>query len=93
MSTAELDNPILNSPYGPPERHFALGPRGLTGEVLAGPEHVEASFPAMTGAAMARARRAGQSQKSQITDHVARTIASWLGVIPDTRQTFSSVGA
>lgn len=47
----------------------------------------------MTGAAMARARLAGQSQKSQITDHVARTIASWLGVIPDTRQTFSSVGA
>jgi hypothetical protein len=64
-----------------------------TGEVLAGPEHIEASFPAMTGAVMARARLAGQSQKSQITDHVARTIASWLGVLPDMRQTFSSVGA
>ncbi len=64
-----------------------------TGEVLAGPELIEASFPAMTGAAMARARLEGQSQRSQITDHVARTIASWLGLIPDNRQTFSSVGA
>lgn len=64
-----------------------------TGEVLAGPEHVEASFPAMTGAAMARARLEGQSQKSQISDHVARTIAGWLGAGPDVRTTFSSVGA
>ncbi|WP_413869700.1 DUF6778 family protein [Albidovulum sp.] len=64
-----------------------------TGEVLAGPEHVEASLPAMTGPEMARARLRGESQKSQITDHVARTIASWLGVIADARQTFTSIGA
>lgn len=25
MSSADLDNPILNSPYEAPERHFALG--------------------------------------------------------------------
>lgn len=64
-----------------------------TGEVLAGPEHIEASFPAMTGPAMARARMAGQTQKSQISAHVARTIASWLGTVSDARQTFSSLGA
>ncbi|MCB2125452.1 MAG: hypothetical protein H6897_11375 [Rhodobacteraceae bacterium] len=82
------------APAGVHDIEFDITARDArTGEVLAGPEHVEASFPAMTGAAMARARLAGQSQKSQITDHVARTIASWLGVIPDTRQTFSSVGA
>lgn len=64
-----------------------------SGEILAGPEHIESSFPAMTGAAMARARLAGQSQKSQISAQVAKTIASWLGLIPDARQTFASIGA
>ncbi|MCA0272503.1 MAG: hypothetical protein LCH69_10620 [Proteobacteria bacterium] len=63
-----------------------------TGEVLFGPEHVEASFPAMTGAQMARARVAGQSQKSQITAHVAQTIRGLLGLGPDARRTFSGIG-
>lgn len=63
-----------------------------SGEVLAGPEYIEASFPAKTGAAMTTARARGETQKSQIADHVARTVASWLGTGPDARQTFSSVG-
>lgn len=63
-----------------------------TGEIIFGPEHVEASFPAMTGATMARARAAGQSQKSQITAHVAQTIRGLLGLGPDARQTFSGIG-
>lgn len=63
-----------------------------TGEVLYGPTHVEASFPAMTGEQMARARVAGQSQKSQITAHVARTIRGLLGLGPDARATFSGIG-
>ncbi len=63
-----------------------------TGQVLAGPEHIEASFPAMTGAAMAAARARGETQKSQITNHVARTIAGWLGIGPDARKTFTSIG-
>jgi len=37
MSPGEsLENPILNSPYDPPERHFELGPDGPTGTILAG---------------------------------------------------------
>lgn len=63
-----------------------------TGAVLFGPEHVEASFPAMTGEQMARARVAGQSQKSQITAHVARTIRGLLGLGPDERKTFNGIG-
>ncbi len=35
-SGSELANPILNSPYAPPERHFELGPNGPTGTVLTG---------------------------------------------------------
>ena len=31
-----LANPILNSPYFPPEQHFELGPKGPTGTVLRG---------------------------------------------------------
>ena len=41
---------------------------------------------------MAQARAAGQSQKSQITAHVAATIAGWLGVGPDPRMTFTRAG-
>ena len=63
-----------------------------TGEVLAGPDYIEASFPAMTGTAMATARVRGETQKSQITGHVARTIAGWLGAGPDARATFASIG-
>lgn len=35
-STAALENPILNSPYDPPEQHFVIGLHGLTGEIRAG---------------------------------------------------------
>lgn len=82
------------APAGVHDIEFDITARDArTGEVLAGPEHIEASFPALTGPAMARARLAGQTQKSQITAHVAQTIASWLGVIPDARQTFAAIGA
>jgi hypothetical protein len=63
-----------------------------TGEALTPPEFIDAAFPAMTGAAMAQARAAGQSQRSQITAHVAATIAGWLGVGPDPRMTFTRAG-
>lgn len=63
-----------------------------TGEALTSPEFIDAAFPAMTGAAMAQARAAGQSQRSQIKAHVAATIAGWLGVGPDPRMTFTRAG-
>ena len=63
-----------------------------TGAALTQPEFIDAAFPAMSGAAMAQARAAGQSQKSQITAHVAATIAGWLGVGPDPRMTFTRAG-
>jgi hypothetical protein len=63
-----------------------------TGQVLVPAVHIEASFPAKTGAEMAMARASGDSQKKQIHRHVAQTIAGWLGAGPDVRATFSSVG-
>lgn len=63
-----------------------------TGEVLAGPETIEAAFPALAGADMRAARARGETQKSQIIDHVRRTIAGWLGAGPDNRARFSRAG-
>ena len=40
-----LSNPILNSPYEAPERHFDLGPNGPTGEVLPGRRPSESFIP------------------------------------------------
>lgn len=63
-----------------------------TGAVLAGPEPIEASLPALSGAEMRAARARGESQKSQISANVARTIAGWLGTGPDPRKDFSRSG-
>ena len=46
MSTAEsLANPILNSPYDPPEAHFELGPSGPTGTIIPGRRPSESFIP------------------------------------------------
>ena len=63
-----------------------------TGKLLFGPEHVEASFPAMAGAQMVAARAAGQSQKSQIEANVARAISGILGLGPDARANYFGIG-
>ncbi len=63
-----------------------------TGAVLKGPDRIEASLPAMSGVSMATARARGQTQKSQITAHVAAVIAGWLGIGPDPRGSFSRLG-
>lgn len=63
-----------------------------TGAVLAGPTLIDAALPALTGAEMIKARVRGESQKSQISAHVAATIAGWLGVGPDQRDSFVRSG-
>jgi type III restriction enzyme len=42
---ASLQEPILNSPYDEPDRHFAIGPHGPTGEVRAGRRASESFIP------------------------------------------------
>lgn len=63
-----------------------------SGTVLKGPVEIDASLPAMSGARMAAARAAGDSQRKQISRHVAATIAGWLGTGPDNRMTFMRAG-
>ncbi len=45
MADADLSNPILNSPFDPPERHFELGERGPTGEIKEGRRRSESFIP------------------------------------------------
>jgi hypothetical protein len=72
---------------------FTLSARDArTGEVLAGPEFVEASLPALSGAEMAEARSKGASQKKFISAHLRRTFAGWLGLGPDARGSFTRLG-
>jgi type III restriction enzyme len=50
MASAEtLANPILNSPYDPPGRHFSLGPHGPTGEIRVGRRPSESFIPIPVG--------------------------------------------
>lgn len=50
MSSADLSNPILNSPYDAPEAHFELGDTGPTGKVLPGRRPSESFIPIPVGA-------------------------------------------
>src|SRR4051812_30957834 len=45
MRESDLDNPILNTPYDPPEQHFELGPDGPTGETIQGRRPSESFIP------------------------------------------------
>lgn len=63
-----------------------------TGEVLVPATAIRAELPALSGDAMRAARRDGQTQKSMISNHVARTVQGWLGIGPDNRGTFSRAG-
>lgn len=53
---------------------------------------IRAETPAWSGERMKAARRKGITQKSMITNHVAATIAGWLGLGPDNRGSFTRQG-
>lgn len=61
-------------------------------EVLVPPVDIDAALPALSGQQMRAARARGETQKSQITYHVAQTIAGWLGTGPDVRGSFTRMG-
>lgn len=63
-----------------------------SGAALTGPVLVEANLPAFVGTTAANAAASGQGQKQRITNHIARVTAGWLGVGPDPRGEFRSLG-
>lgn len=48
MGDDALDNPILNGPYDPPDRHFEMGPNGPTGVVAIGRRPSQSFIPIPT---------------------------------------------
>lgn len=63
-----------------------------TGEVLIPATPIRAELPALSGQEMRDARKKGVTQKSMISNHVAKTVAGWLAIGPDNRGEFSRQG-
>jgi hypothetical protein len=63
-----------------------------SGEVLVPATKIRAETPAFSGERMREARRRGVTQKSMISNHVAATVAGWLGLGPDNRGEFNRQG-
>lgn len=63
-----------------------------TGEIIAGPDLIDAQLEAYVGAFAAAAAIEGRTQKVRITNHLAATTAGWLAAGPDNRGTFETIG-
>ena len=63
-----------------------------TGEPLTDPQLIRADLEAFTGQAAYEAFTRGETQKVRITRHLKDVTAGWLGIGPDPRRGFSSVG-
>ncbi|MEL6572339.1 MAG: DUF6778 family protein [Pseudomonadota bacterium] len=63
-----------------------------TGEAISQPERIRADLPAFTGSSAFAAIEQGQTQKIRITNHIELVTEGWLGIGPDPRQSFGSVG-
>lgn len=96
----DLSNPILSSPYEPPDRHFEIGPQGPTGTVLPGRRPSESFIPIPPSRKKKRGtsqeafdfdvtgeRREQNSLINDIRREVERWRANnWNGVTPYTRK-------
>jgi type III restriction enzyme len=99
MTTADLSNPILNSPYDPPAAYFEIGRKGPTGEVLDGRRPSESFIPAPAS----RKDREGEQQAldfdvtgerrapNTLINDIRREVelwraSNWNGVTPYTRK-------
>ncbi|BCJ28722.1 BPTD_3080 family restriction endonuclease [Actinocatenispora sera] len=98
--TETLDNPILNSPYEPPARHYVIGPNGPTGEILDGRRPSESFIPI---AVAKKGRSAGEQlaidldqpgerrERNDVINAIRRDVDRWRrggdydGVTPITR--------
>ena len=63
-----LDNPILGSPYEPPEAYFEIGPHVPTGNVKTGRRPSETFIPVPTGAKGATVTSGGETAEQQGLD-------------------------
>ncbi len=45
MSKVTIDNPVINSPFEEPQRHFIFTPRGITEDIAEGRRQSEYFIP------------------------------------------------
>lgn len=99
MAASDLGNPILNSPYDPPEAHFELGEKGPTGKVLSGRRPSESFIPVPPSK---KGKHAGQQamdfdvtgerrEQNTLINDIRREVerwraSNWNGVTPYTRK-------
>jgi type III restriction enzyme len=98
MTTADISNPILNSPYAAPERYFELGLHGPTGDIRDGRRPSESFIPVPSSRKgqgvqetldfdVTGERREENSLINDIRREVERWRANnWNGVTPYTRK-------
>lgn len=63
-----------------------------TREVLAGPTRIDADLIAYTQSSAVLSRIEGRTERERIVDHIEDVVAGWLGIGPDVRQSFLSIG-
>ncbi|ABV93421.1 conserved hypothetical protein [Dinoroseobacter shibae DFL 12 = DSM 16493] len=63
-----------------------------TGAALSEPTMIQADFPALLRDEAIQAETAGQTQRVRITDHIAKVTAGYLGIGPDMRNSFVTIG-
>jgi type III restriction enzyme len=96
---ADLANPIINSPYEPPESHFEIGPTGPTGQLLPGRRPSESYVPVPVSR---KGRHAAQQafdfditgerrEQNTLINDIRREVErwranNWNGVTPYTRK-------
>ena len=99
--TATIDNPILNSPYEQPDRHYEIGPSGPTGEIKDGRRPSESFIPI---AITKKGAKGGEQEtldfdttgerreRNTLINEIRRDVAKWRmsgeygGVTPITRK-------
>src|SRR6266567_2875056 len=99
MAAADLSNPIINSPYDPPDAHFEIGPTGPTGRLLQGRRPSESYIPVPISR---KGRHTGQQafdfdvtgerrEQNTLINDIRREVerwraSNWNGVTPYTRK-------
>ena len=99
MAAADISNPIINSPYHPPESHFEIGSTGPTGQLLPGRRPSESYVPVPVSR---KGRQAAQQafdfdltgerrEQNTLINDIRREVErwranNWNGVTPYTRK-------
>jgi type III restriction enzyme len=89
QQATSIDNPILNSPYAEPSRHYEVGPNGPTGVIKDGRRPSESWIPI----AVAKKGKKGEPvqetidfdvtgerrERNELINEIRRDVAKWRG--------------